>query len=257
MHDKFNLINPFELLGFDSKNPNISMKELKSTYYQLALICHPDKGGNSDDMLILQNSYLYIKKQIELKDEKDATFDAIEKEFKDFMKEQTMVPPPFSQVYEEAHIWLSDFNKKFENERDVNDQGSLLTNGYGEIMDQSLIYNKDGVKLERDDELIEKPLHEFTSEIIEYTEPRSFNFNQTNGYDINGGKKSDYTQTFGDLTLSDYKKALTSQKIDSLESKIPSNNNDIENNFEKMLQERQEMDLYISKIKYSKIYVSP
>jgi hypothetical protein len=173
------------------------------------------------------------------------------------MKEQTMVPPPFSQVYEEAHIWLSDFNKKFENERDVNDQGSLLTNGYGEIMDQSLIYNKDGVKLERDDELIEKPLHEFTSEIIEYTEPRSFNFNQTNGYDINGGKKSDYTQTFGDLTLSDYKKALTSQKIDSLESKIPSNNNDIENNFEKMLQERQEMDLYISKIKYSTTYVSP
>jgi hypothetical protein len=299
MQDKlekgFSLINPFELLGFDSKNPNISMKDLKNTYYQLALICHPDKGGNSDDMLILQNAYLYIKKQIELKDEKATSFDIIEQEFKNFMEEQKKTPPPFSQVYEEAHLWLSDFNKKFENQNfnfdlqeyqnylinkfqnenfkfDPNGYPNylkekfkidnqhfqpLITDGYGDMMDQSLVKNIVESNIDRDEELVNKPTYEFTSDIIEYTDPRSFNFNQSNGYDISGKKKSDYTQTMGALTLSDYKQALTSHKITSLESESVSNKGNVENELEKLLQQREEMDLYISKMVYSKTYIPP
>ena len=59
------LINPYELLGFDSKNPNIEMKELKSQYYTLSLICHPDKGGDEEQMKMLMISYKYVLGQIE------------------------------------------------------------------------------------------------------------------------------------------------------------------------------------------------
>ena len=45
---KYSLINPYDLLGFDSKQPNISMIELKKQYFMLSLICHPDKGGNNE-----------------------------------------------------------------------------------------------------------------------------------------------------------------------------------------------------------------
>ena len=111
-YESVKLINPYELLGFDSKTPNIDMKSLKSTYYTLSLICHPDKGGTTEDMLVLQNAYLYIKSQIELKDAKSKDFKTIESEFNEFIKQQSSDPPPFSKLYEEAHIWLKEFNTK-------------------------------------------------------------------------------------------------------------------------------------------------
>ena len=94
--NKYSLINPYDLLGFDSKQPNISMIELKKQYFMLSLICHPDKGGNNEDMIILKNAYQYIKEQIEGKDEKSKDFKTVEEEFNNFMKEQSDKPPSFS-----------------------------------------------------------------------------------------------------------------------------------------------------------------
>ena len=56
-----NLINPYQLLGVNPSMPDL--KQLKKSYYQLALLCHPDKGGNKESMDIVHKSYLYIKKQ--------------------------------------------------------------------------------------------------------------------------------------------------------------------------------------------------
>ncbi len=245
LFQEHNLINPYEFLGFDSKNPNISMNELKSTYYQLALICHPDRGGNTNDMLVLQNAYLYIKKQIELKDEKATTFEEIEKEFKDFINEQNSTCPPFGKIYDDTHTWRYEFNQKFD-EVNNNDENSLLSNGYGDMMDQSVINNlkisdNNIILNERQEELSSKPVNQFTSDIVTYTEPRSFNFNNSSGYDLNNNKKSDYTKTVGDLTLSDYKQALTSSKIDSIKSEIDKDNSDIQNKFEKLMKERNQI----------------
>ena len=88
---KYTLINPYDLLGFDSKNPNITMKALKSSYYTLSLICHPDKGGNKEDMIILEQSYQYIKKQLENASEHQKTIEQLEEEFKTFIENQEKV----------------------------------------------------------------------------------------------------------------------------------------------------------------------
>ncbi len=247
LFQEHSLINPYEFLGFDSRNPNISMNQLKSTYYQLALICHPDRGGNPDDMIILQNAYLYIKKQIELKDEKSTTFEDIEKEFKDFIEEQNNIKcPAFATVYDDVHEWRREFNQKFEkNEMDVG--SSLLSDGYGRMMDKSLINNinletnyNSVIFDERDQELSSIPKHQFTSEIVTYTEPMSFNFNQSSGSDLNNTKKSDFTSSIGDLTLSDYKKALTSSNINSIKSDIDTDNSDVQKKFENLMKDRKQ-----------------
>ena len=36
------LINPFDLFGITIDN---TLNELKRSYYNMALLCHPDKGG--------------------------------------------------------------------------------------------------------------------------------------------------------------------------------------------------------------------
>lgn len=212
------LFDPFEFLGFDSKNPNnITIKDLKKSYYTLALICHPDKGGNPEDMLILQNSYLYIKEQIELKDTNSKDYDITCQDFQKFMKEQSKDPPPFSKVYEDTQEWLREFNSLFNETKTNNIQlndTDLLNPGYGEFMEHEGDYknninnyirtrdvNKEfeNIKLTRQNEVIDyknlkentenqeninddinlKIKNEFKTEIIKYVEPREANFNNT------------------------------------------------------------------------------
>ena len=56
------LINPFSLLGVSSKS---TLADLKKAYYQLSLMCHPDKGGDSSDMIVVAKAYQYVKQQLE------------------------------------------------------------------------------------------------------------------------------------------------------------------------------------------------
>jgi curved DNA-binding protein CbpA len=239
-----NSINPYELLGFDSKYPNlITLSQLKKTYYTLSLICHPDKGGNPDDMIILKNSYQYIKNQIEHKDSKPHNYELVEEEFKNFMKEQSNKPPPFSSIYEEAHEWLLDFNEQFiqnklqakqeyknkhsnENDFQLYDNESenenlkkifsenILEDGYGHLMDLT-------ESTDRDEEIKKDVTHHFVKDITFYKEPTSY-------------------QT----SFTDYMEAFTENNtITSIETiKIENNNSDIEYNLEKIIKERQDFE---------------
>jgi curved DNA-binding protein CbpA len=261
------VINPYELLGFDSKTPNIEMKELKKQYYMLSLICHPDKGGNSSDMIILKNCYEYVKEQIERKDEKSRDYEEVATEFKEFMKTQSQDPPPFSQVYEEAHIWLKEFNDKFnnlkmnnsrdgnlDNNLDNNDEElndfSIDTSGYGHLMDKS--ENDSGfsfddiefMRVNRDKEVNEKPNVEFTTDIAIYTEPISFN-----GVDfgtmgnLKKTKVNDFTTRMGNNVLSDYKQAFSSPQPQQQETELNINiSTNVMGRYEQLLEEREAMD---------------
>ena len=56
------MINPYDIMNL---TPESSLKDLKDAYYQMALLCHPDKGGSADDMIVIHNAYKYIKEQLE------------------------------------------------------------------------------------------------------------------------------------------------------------------------------------------------
>ena len=59
------LINPYALLGV---TVNSTFNELKRNYYNMALMCHPDKGGSGDDMHIVLMAYNYCKEQLQKKE---------------------------------------------------------------------------------------------------------------------------------------------------------------------------------------------
>ena len=59
-----NFINPYNLLGVNPNKPDL--KKLKQSYYRLALLCHPDKGGSKESMDVVHKSYLYIKKHVQI-----------------------------------------------------------------------------------------------------------------------------------------------------------------------------------------------
>ena len=69
------LINPYDLLGIKS---DASLSELKKNYYNMALLCHPDKGGSSQDMYVVSSAYKYIKKQLENAYNKTASYEELE-----------------------------------------------------------------------------------------------------------------------------------------------------------------------------------
>ena len=55
------LINPFELLGINEKS---TLKDARKAYYNIALLCHPDCGGDENSMRVLVNAYKFVEKQL-------------------------------------------------------------------------------------------------------------------------------------------------------------------------------------------------
>jgi len=94
-------INPYELLGV---SPKSTLDEIKKSYYSLALIMHPDKGGSPTEMHILKTAYNWIKEQItpvETNPFKD--YESIQMNFDDFIKQQDETkPPPLTTILAES-----------------------------------------------------------------------------------------------------------------------------------------------------------
>lgn len=85
------VLNPYEFLGLSTTNATLA--ELKAAYYQLALLCHPDKGGETGAMTTLTLAYQWVLR--ELTGVKDHLAS-----FKEFYGEHIQTTPvrPFTDV---------------------------------------------------------------------------------------------------------------------------------------------------------------
>jgi hypothetical protein len=54
-------IDPYGLLGVTSES---TASDARKAYYALALLAHPDRGGNSDDMRAVHQAYRYVSNQL-------------------------------------------------------------------------------------------------------------------------------------------------------------------------------------------------
>ena len=224
--NKQNLINPFGLLGV---TPNSTSSELKRNYYNMALMCHPDKGGSNDDMHIVQMAYNYCKEQLQSQEARQTTYEQLEMEFADFCQEQEEKPPPsFSSIYEETNEWITDFNKTFENMNMDNDSSSYssqimgdpFSGGYGELMDTNNDNDNDNNQsleilepIEYEPVETNKPQQEFSKEIVEYKEPQYLP-DTINHFPLNTTQIDDFSGTTSNnsLIMTDYYKSYGKQK---------------------------------------------
>ena len=229
-----NFINPYQLLGINPNMPNL--KDLKKSYYRLALLCHPDKGGNKHSMDIVHKSYLYIKKQFD-NCQNLKSYEELEKEFEEFCKTQESIPPPFREIWENSEEFnnLKKFNEEFEKKiknkgiNNLNNNYNCFKKGYGEFMDKSNFKNnfelitKNNLCKNNLDSL-EKNSHNFETKLIIYEEPEftPLGYGQHFRYDIKD--VNDFSEKLSsNIILNDYKKAFSEQKDKLKEKNITKN----------------------------------
>jgi curved DNA-binding protein CbpA len=196
------LINPFALFGITSDN---SLNELKRVYYNMALLCHPDKGGSNNDMYIVHNAYNYCKEQLENQKQKQTTYEQLEDEFAMFCKTQEDTLPPFSSIYEETSDWINEFNCEFNKlnitQTDKVEMFDPFKDGYGELMDTS-----DTIEEYNPEEQTE-PQTVFDKQIIEYKEPSILPDTVTH-FPLNVEHIDDYSGNVNALHMTDYYKSF-------------------------------------------------
>jgi curved DNA-binding protein CbpA len=96
-------INPYDFLGVTSKS---TLEEVKKNYISLALLMHPDKGGSTTEMHILNMAYKWIREQlliVENIDYKD--YDSIQAAFDNFIKTQDESKPSQPSQSSLIHIY--------------------------------------------------------------------------------------------------------------------------------------------------------
>lgn len=175
-------LNPFLLFNVDYQS---TVSELKSSFKNLSLVCHPDKGGSKEEMQTLYNSYVWVKEQLE-NENHERTFETEEENFKNFLEEQKNVKIP--TMFE---IITDGFNKKFNEEFEKQNDKSLMT------YPQS--YQEEDFKDENEGVL------------IKYEQPISIGeLGCSENYFNLDGKVSDFTGGIG----YDLKKAYVKEKIE-------------------------------------------
>jgi len=205
------LINPFELLGVDCKS---SRDEVKKKFKDLALICHPDKGGDENQMKTLYSAYRYVICQIEFK-EHGRTMEEEEKKFKEFLESQEdgKIPSFFEIMTDSANARFNEMWAKSENEK----------------FDMCYPSNYE--------EKIKNEPIKFSTEVIEYKEPKTIaeiGFSQVLDFTVNPVKDfSDYKGGVG----FDY---VLAHSVENIDEKVE--DKDVMTEFELLKERRRQED---------------
>ena len=99
---------PTNLFGLTADD---SLAVLRRRYYDLSLLCHPDRGGAADDMRVVQRSYEAAKAALEHQAEGDAKRAHLEAQL-DTVEDEDGVKdiPSFRAIFDEVH---DHFNQRF------------------------------------------------------------------------------------------------------------------------------------------------
>jgi len=199
------MLNPYELLGVTIDTPK---DDIKKIYYQLSLLAHPDKGGNSDDMITLKKAYDFVMREIK-NINTSVTVEELETTFKEFCKTQESSVPLFQDIYAEAFNVekFNDYFDKHNNETKLS--GPFLEGGYGDMMDNSGFGNNTNTNFEYKNIEVGEVTHQFTTTLAEYRAPKEMQVQQ---HLMDYSRKEpidDYSLDVGGLHMSDYKSAFT------------------------------------------------
>ena len=201
--------DPFNLL---KSNKNMSLEELKMKYKKLALIHHPDKGGDRENFELLIKAYRNIDRLIDYKTN-NKTHGELKRNYQSIIEDQKKT----------QNVRLRDTGKKLNLEKFNNVYlETRLYNpndeGYGDMMSES--------SKKRDDIEIDNTVGKFTksnfhqkfrevknqhqsSAVIEYKPPEAVVSNKNLQYsELGEGKIGNYSdQNVNGNSFTDYKQA--------------------------------------------------
>lgn len=240
-------LNPFLFLGVSIETTS---SELKKKYYELSLLCHPDRGGKKDDMIVLTNCYNYVKEQLENKKFGDISesYINLEEEFKKFCLQQSSEIPSFGQIQDETNDFIKKFNQQFEESIYIEKKNDPFLKGYGYLMEKNNKIDPNNIieplnyPINND---VDNPLENILNqEIIIYQDPKCYERNLVQYHDLNTSEIKDFSHNYNNLQMSDYKIA---------HSKINITNNDYINlgiskeKFEELTNDKNSLENLIDK----------
>ena len=228
------LINPFRLLGLDVHNVDVS--EVKKTYHLLALLTHPDKGGNRNDFIIVHQAYTYVVNQVEQQKEM-RELDELEEDFKNFCLDNKIDKlPSLLDIRDNTAVFNQKFNEQWAEQKVDNEiiNPFNMESGYGNLMEDSSIIPEE---VEQKDDSSIKLTNKFTGDVIIYTEPKALpdSYGTHQRYDVTE------VDNYGNLPeqMYDYKETHTEYNpTPKIEDKIEDKPDEL-SNFELKLLERQ------------------
>jgi len=224
------LINPFELLGLNV-NKHINLKEVRKTYHSLSLLCHPDKGGNKTDFIVIHQAYQYVLEQVEQSKEM-VPLDELENDFNNYCEEHPVEKlPSLLDIRDNATVFNQKFNEVWNENNIQNTNFNHFSGGYGDLMDRSEL--TDEQKENKTDDSNIQLTNQFTSDLMIYEEPNALpeNYGTFQRFDVTE------VNNYGNLPeqLYDYKETYSqvNEKIEVPEDKPMTD-------FEKLLKEREQ-----------------
>ncbi len=217
--NSINLINPYQLLGVTSKS---TLRELTKSYYQLSLLCHPDRGGNQQDMIVVTQAYQYIKRQLD-NCKHQTTYEQLEQDFQEFCQSQEEIIPPFREIWEQTEECkrLQAFNCEFIKQRNKELQQPLslsqrlnnpFTEGYGTLMDPSEYRNHQPTSILSEKTTYETtesdpPKHSFGTKLIVYQEPVANPYDYGTNFRLDVKSINDFSIQQSTMSGKDYQQA--------------------------------------------------
>lgn len=196
-------LNPYELLGV---TPTSSLKDIKTAYHTISLLCHPDKGGDARDMKAVHAAYKFVRDHLH---ETDKTIQDFVNEFSEFCNIDQIDSDTitWANIYKECwDISIDQTQTEFDHNAFENNttESAVVNNlflpcanleGYGKYMSDDLEGHSE---LEFNDE----------KSIVHYSEPLNIDYlknryNNNNEYLVN--LLDDYG---GYASMFDYRKAF-------------------------------------------------
>ena len=201
------------------------MTELKQSYYQLSLLCHPDRGGNKEDMIVVVKAYRYIKQQFENCSHL-RTYEQLEADFELFCKEQEETVPAFRDIWEntEECQQLQEFNREFIRQREKELHQPMpktyrmnpFEKGYGSFMDHSEYNSQQSSKqdckelstpLTYEQDESKQPSHTFGTKLIVYQDPVANPYDYGNNFRFDVQSITDFSIQQSNMSGKDYQQA--------------------------------------------------
>lgn len=211
-------IDPYGLLGVTIGS---TPAEVKQAYYALSLLVHPDKGGRSDDMIMVHNAYKYVIAQVREVNHTQ-TLEDLEESFATFCAVQSNEPPTILEINTDAES-MREFHRAFEMlpsfASDARDASTLdpssyhepmmamhssVPHGYADYMDSSEYHAEAG----------DCPDHiDFETEIVTYEEPATSTTDTTLTYsDVEPREMLGDYGTTHPIPMTDYRVAFTKSR---------------------------------------------
>ena len=202
-------IDPLGLL----KNERLTMKQLLNKYLSLRKLYHPDKGGNTQQFILINSA---IKKNMFLQNglNSDKQFNTLKNNYNSSMKNEVKNRPiSFDQ---NGGFSVNKFNNFFNNNK-FNDENENI--GYGHMMIPSS-------KKREDIEIKKKPTLQknfnkgflahkkrVSKEIVKYAVPTAVNKNNNTGFKNLGKQGNNFSGYSKELKYSDYKDAYDESNL--------------------------------------------